>query len=219
MTTSPERADEAVETEEPLTEAEVVADVNAGEADADEIGTDGEEADAPTIVTPARKRFWRRPAVVAAAVGVLGLVVGGAGGWGLSQLGGGDSSSSASAALKLPDTLSGGYKRNATVDAQISSSVKSAQKTLGAGTDMALYTKGQNQVLIQATRLPGQAILNAGMTYGVVGDAVCASTTSSSGTEAICTRTSDDLTVQVTATDSTTATKYVDEVYNALIPA
>jgi hypothetical protein len=122
--------------------------------------------------------------------------------------------------LALPKTLSGGFSRSTAVDAQIASSVSSARKTLGAGTDMALYAKGasgsqtQEQVLVEATRLPGDALLEAGMTYSTVGNAKCSSESSSQGSEAICIRTDNDLTVQVTAGTTKTAAKYADEVYD-----
>lgn len=176
-------------------------------------------AEQPPVADPPAR--WRRSrfALVAAAVGVVGVLVGGAAGFGLGRAHTGSAAAPSSAAgttLALPSTLSGGYKRDKTVDTEIASSVSSARTTLGAGTDMAIYTHGKTEVLVQATRLPGKAMLSAGMTYAKVGDAICASTSSSSGSEAICSRTSDDLTVQVTATTSTTARKYVDEVYDGL---
>jgi len=121
--------------------------------------------------------------------------------------------------VSLPATLSGGFTRNAQADQQIAASVSSAKRTLGAGTDMALYlgapsSQGQQEIIVEATRLPGQALLEAGMTYDRVGNSNCASETSSQGAEAICIRTNNDLTVQVTAADTTTASKYADEVYD-----
>jgi hypothetical protein len=120
----------------------------------------------------------------------------------------------ATSELTLPDTLSGGFKRSKSVDSQIADSLASAKATLNAGTDMVLYTHGKKEeVLVEATRLPGQAVLEGGMTYAKVDDVVCASASDSSGAEAICTRSDDHLTVQVTAVDSATASKYADEIY------
>lgn len=157
-----------------------------------------------------------KPVPLAISVGVIGLLVGGGAGFGLAQIGSSTTATSSSAALSLPATLSGGYKRNTTVDGQIKAAVASAQTTLGAGTDMALYASGNSQVLVEATRIGGGATLSAGMTYAKVGDAICASSTSSSGSEAICTKTGKTLTIKVTASDQTTAVKYVDEVFAAL---
>lgn len=157
-----------------------------------------------------------RAVLVAAGVGVLGVLVGGGIGFAVGHANGSSSNAGSSAALSLPGSLSGGYQRSSTVDTNIKSAVESANTTLGAGTDMALYTKDKTQVLVEATRLPGAALLQAGMTYAKVGDAICASTSSSSGTEAICSRSTGALTVKVTAASSDLASKYVDEVFNAL---
>lgn len=153
---------------------------------------------------------------VAGAAAVIGLLVGGGAGFGIAQIGDSSSATTSSASLTLPSTLSGGYKRNTTVDTQIKASLTSAQTTLGAGTDMALYASGSNQVLVEATRIGGGATLSAGMTYAKVGDAICSSSSSTSGSEAICTRSGNAITVKVTATDQATAAKYVDEVYKAV---
>ena len=157
-----------------------------------------------------------KPMVLVAGAAVIGILVGGGAGFGIGQIGDSAATTSSTASLKLPSTLSGGYKRNATVDTQIKTSVTSAQTTLGAGTDMALYASGNSQVLVEATRIGGGATLSAGMTYAKVGDAVCSSSTSTSGSEAICTRSGKTITVKVTAADQTTAAKYVDEVYQAV---
>jgi hypothetical protein len=176
--------------------------------------------DAEVLSSGKEPSRWRRPALIAAGIGVVGLLLGAAGGYAAGENTGSDgdsgSSSTASGKLALPSTLSGGFKRDTSVDKQIADAVTSAQTTLGVGTDMALYAQGQTQVLVEATRLPGQAVLNAGMTYTKVGKAVCSSSTSSSGSEAICVRSDDDLTVKVTATDQKTAAKYVEEVYTAV---
>ncbi|GAB4009352.1 hypothetical protein [Nocardioides ultimimeridianus] len=166
--------------------------------------------DAPTAT--------RRPGkavLIAAGVGVVAALAGGGVGYAIGH-GSGSTKAGDTATLTLPGTLSGGYQRSATVDSNIKSATQSAQDTLGAGTDMALYTKSKSQVLVEATRLPGNALLQAGMTYAKVGDTICASTTSTSGTEAICSRTSGDLTVKVTASSSDISSKYVDEVFAAL---
>lgn len=126
------------------------------------------------------------------------------------------SSTGSSSALTLPTTLTGGYQRSHQVDKNIKSSVESARSTLGAGTDMALYTKNKDQVLVEAIRLPGDALLQAGMTYAKNGDLVCATTSSTSGSEAICSRSTDALTVNVTATTANTSSKYADEVFAGL---
>ncbi|MBO0843548.1 MAG: hypothetical protein J2O46_10205, partial [Nocardioides sp.] len=164
-----------------------------------------------------RRRVGRRPYSYLATIGVAGLVVGGLVGFGATYLSGaGLHAAGSTEAIKLPAKLSGGFARSKTADPQLQTSISSARKTLGAGTDMALYTKGQTDVLVQATRLPGQAILQAGLKYAHVGKAVCASGTAASSPEAVCTRTDGGLTVQVSATDSKTAAKYVEEVYAKL---
>jgi hypothetical protein len=159
----------------------------------------------------------RRPVTIAISAGVLGVLCGTGAGVGFAQIGGPSSGPTSSpAALTLPATLSGGFKRNTTVDTQIKTALASARTTLGAGTDMALYASGATQVLVEASRIGGAATLNAGMTYAKVGDAICASTSTSSGSEAICSRGNATLTVKVTAADQATAAKYVDEVYQAV---
>ena len=173
------------------------------------------ESDAPIETVDRPKRSLPSKLVVGA--GVIGLLVGAGAGFGVAQIGGSSTAATtSSAALTLPATLSGGYKRNATVDTNLKTSLTSARTTLGAGTDMALYASGTNQVLVEATRIGGGAILSAGMTYAKVGDAICSSATSANGTEAICTRGNAALTIKVTAIDQTTAAKYVDEVYQAV---
>ena len=157
-----------------------------------------------------------KPIPLAIGVGVVALLVGGGAGFGISQLTHDNPSTTSNATLTLPSTLSGGFTRNATIDAQLKTSVSSAVATLGAGTDMALYTSGTNRVLVEATRVGGGATLSAGMTYAKVGADVCASTSTTSGSEAICTRTAGALMIEVTATDQTTAAKYTDEVYKAI---
>jgi hypothetical protein len=162
----------------------------------------------------------RRPSkavLVAGGVGVIGLLAGGGIGFGIGHDSGTSSTTAGSSAtLSLPTSLTGGYKRSTSVDTNIKTAVASAQTTLGAGTDMALYTKNKTQILVEATRLPGDALLQAGMTYAKVGDDVCATTSSTSGTEAICSRSSGQLTVKVTAGTSAVASMYVDQVFNAL---
>ena len=161
----------------------------------------------------------RKAVLAVVGVGVVGLLAGGGAGFAIGHhhSGGGDSVTGSGASLSLPSTLSGGLKRSTSIDSQIKASVTSARTALGAGTDMALYTKGKSdQVLVEATRLPGSALLQAGMTYAKVGADVCATTTSTSGAEAICSRSGADLTVRVTATSSDAAAKYVDELYAAL---
>jgi len=163
--------------------------------------------------TPLRLQLVRRPVTIAAAVGVVGLAAGGGAGFGLTKVdwNGSEPTATAATTLTLPSSLSGGFKRSKKIDKQIASSVSSAQTALGAGTDMALYVHAKtDQILVEATRLPGKALLNAGMTYAKVGDVVCSS---QSGSEAICTRSDEHLTVQVTAADSDTASTYADEVY------
>lgn len=158
-----------------------------------------------------------KPIPLAIGVGVIGLLVGAGAGFGLGQIGDSSTSvSSSSATLTLPGTLSGGYKRDATVDTQIKASVTSAQTTLGAGTDMALYSSASSRVLVEATRIGGGATLTAGMTYAKAGDAICSTSTSTTGSEAICTRSGNTLTIKVTASDQATALKYADEVYKAV---
>jgi hypothetical protein len=181
--------------------------------------TDPQPTDEATEITADRPKrtLTSNPIVLAAGTAaVVGLLVGGGAGFGIAQIGGSSSASTSNASLTLPSSLSGGYKRNTTVDAQIKASLTSARTTLGAGTDMALYASGNNQVLVEATRIGGGATLSAGMTYAKVGDDICSSTSSTSGSEAICTRTGKSITVKVTATDQATAAKYVDEVYKAV---
>ncbi|BBH18530.1 hypothetical protein Back2_28170 [Nocardioides baekrokdamisoli] len=174
------------------------------------------EATEPVKASRPKPSLPSKPIQLAVGVGVISLLVGGGAGFGLAQIGDSSPATSSSAALTLPGTLSGGFTRNTTVDTQIKPSLTSAQTTLGAGTDMALYASGTKQVLVEATRIGGGATLTAGMTYAKVGDAICSSSTSTSGSEAICTRTSGALTVKVTATDQATAAKYVDEIYKAV---
>lgn len=213
-------ADEQVEadaTDATDATADTAADTEAAPEAESEHGPGSSPQEPTQPVETAPRRRGRLVAAIAAGAAIVGVVVGGVAGVAVehSRDAGGDSTA-AGAKLSLPTTISGGFKRSSTVDSEIASSVSSARKTLGAGTDMALYTKGKTEVLVEATRLPGQAILNAGMTYAKVGPAVCASESGSSGSEAICTRTGDALTVQVTASDNATASKYADEVYTTL---
>ncbi|HWU22346.1 MAG TPA: hypothetical protein VN088_12520 [Nocardioides sp.] len=154
--------------------------------------------------------------LVAAGVGVVAALAGGGVGYAIGHHGSGSSTAGDTAALTLPASLSGGYQRSSTVDSTIKPATQSAQDVLGAGTDMALYTKSKSQVLVEATRMSGNALLQAGMTYAKVGDTICATTSSSGGSEAICSRTSGKLTVKVTASTSAISAKYVDEVFAAL---
>lgn len=165
--------------------------------------------------TEATRRRPSRALLVAAGIGVVAALAGGGVGYAIGHSSG-SAKTGDTAALTLPGSLSGGYQRSATVDSNIKSATQSAKDILGAGTDMALYTKSKSQVLVEATRLPGDALLQAGMTYAKVGDTICASTASTSGTEAICSRTSGNLTVKVTASTSEISSKYVDEVFGAL---
>ncbi|HWU20753.1 MAG TPA: hypothetical protein VN088_04460 [Nocardioides sp.] len=161
----------------------------------------------------------RRPSravLVAAGIGVVAALAGGGVGFAIGHRGSGSGTAADSAALTLPASLSGGYQRSARVDSTIKPATQSAQDVLGAGTDMALYTKSKSQVLVEATRMSGNALLQAGMTYAKVGDTICATTSSASGSEAICSRTSGKLTVKVTASTSAVSAKYVDEVFNAV---
>lgn len=183
---------------------------------------DKDETDVPALPDPdsakTRRRLPGKLVLVAAGVGLVGLAAGGGIGFAVGHGGSGAASTSTSADddLALPSSLPGGLERSDKVDSQIKSSVSSAAKALAAGTDMALYTKGKTQVLVEATRLPGDALLQAGMTYAKVGDAVCATSSATSGSAAICVRSSDGLTVKVTAATSDTATKYADEVFSSV---
>lgn len=173
------------------------------------------EATEPVEAKRRTPSLTSKPIALAAGVGVVALLAGGGAGFGLAQIGDSSTATSSNSALALPATLSGGFKRNTTVDTQIKAAVASARTTLGAGTDMALYASGNSQVLVEATRIGGGATLSAGMTYARVGDAICSSSTSSRGSAAICTRTGGALTIKVTASDQATAAKYVDEVYKS----
>lgn len=172
--------------------------------------------EAVEAATPVR-RGPRRAIAIVGAVGVVGLLAGGGIGYAVGHDGSSATAAdSAGGDLALPSTLSGGFKRSTAVDAQLKSAVSSASTALGAGTDMALYAKGKTQMLVEASRLPGSALLQAGMTYAKVGDAVCATGSSGSGSGTICLRSGDALTVKVTAATSAVATKYVDELYDSL---
>ncbi|GAB2973527.1 hypothetical protein [Nocardioides montaniterrae] len=174
------------------------------------------DLDQTTKQTTKQTRRPRTAVLAVAGVGVICLLAGGGVGWAVGHHEAAGSASASSAGLSLPGSLSGGYQRSTSIDARLKPAVASAKSALGAGTDMAVYAKGKEQVLVEATRLPGSAVLQAGMEYSKVGGATCASAQSAQGSEAICTRSSDELTVKVTSGTPEAAAKYADEVYAGL---
>src|SRR5581483_7767054 len=73
------------------------------------------------VETPADKpkrslrSLTSKPMVLVAGAAVIGILVGGGAGFGIGKIGDSAATTSSTASLKLPSTLSGGYKRNATV--------------------------------------------------------------------------------------------------------
>lgn len=119
--------------------------------------------------------------------------------------------------IELPTKLSGGFKADDSEQtaASIDKQRDAMSDALGTPASITQYMKGQDALLVQAVRGPGEAALSpTGAEYSTVDDAVCLSYQSF----VTCSRTSDTLTVQVTAVDEEQAAKYAGEVFDEVGP-